>query len=187
MFTKNVAVTDLGDLYLGFSRGVIDNPSSSLIMIPSEFTTTDLKLDNTQELMLIHDMQTIVIDRSPIEIDVQSSSRLSGFKLDEASKRISFTVDGDVGTPGRTIVPIAIVLKGPYTVTIDGEMTEDFELGTDDSGQQTMTINYTHSTHEITITGAEVVPEFPIVSLAAITASIGAIAILGRIGFLRKF
>jgi hypothetical protein len=36
-----------------------------------------------------------------------------------------------------------------------------------------LTISYTHSTHDVTVTGTNVVPEFPVAALGAIAAVIG--------------
>jgi hypothetical protein len=72
------------------------------------------------------------------------------------------------------------VLEGPYTVTIDGQVTTDFEVANEGSVDAVMTISYGHSEREVTITGTQVVPEFPVVALGAVAAAIGAVTILGR-------
>jgi hypothetical protein len=46
-----------------------------------------------------------------------------------------------------------------------------------------MTLTYTHSSHDVVITGTNVVPEFPIGVIGAVAAVIGIIAIMTRTKF----
>jgi hypothetical protein len=187
---KKAYAYDFDDRLQGFDlmvstlkfRDAVDIPPVVIARIGDATTSNDSSPPKIHSIS-----QTLALKRNPVKIDIQSSSEIRAFSLDEPNKRLSFTVDGEDGTSGITIIPIATILGGPYIVTIDGEMTEDFELGTDASGEQTMTINYTHSTHEITITGTNVVPEFPISGIGAIAGVIGLIAILGRTRIFKPF
>lgn len=125
-------------------------------------------------------IQTVVIAGEDVNVDVRSSSTISEFQLDEENKRLSFKVDGETGTDGATEISIGTVLEGPYTVTIDGQATTDFEVTNTPSGEAMIMISYTHSVHDVTVTGTSVVPEFPAHVIGAIAAIIGVVAFLSR-------
>jgi len=91
-------------------------------------------------------------------IDIVSNSTISNFQLSIINKTVSFNVAGGVGTSGfcRITIPNVIVQElwqGNYTVLLNGE-PHPFKNWTD-SENTYIYINYTHSTHEITI-----IPEF---------------------------
>jgi hypothetical protein len=91
-------------------------------------------------------------------------------------------VDGREGTFGAIDIEISKVLDGPYSVIIDGQPTEDVSLVVDRTTNVTfMTVGYSHSVHEITIIGTNVVPEFPLSIVVVVFASVVAAGfILGR-------
>lgn len=96
-----------------------------------------------------------------IEVKIQSNSNSSNFGFDEAAKQISFDVEGRNGTNGFAIVTADSVLEPPYTITIDGQPTTHFFMFEDKvNGDNTVQINYQHSSHRISITGTSVAPEF---------------------------
>jgi hypothetical protein len=152
--------------------------------------TVDEVEDTVDETMatLEAEVAIVMVAGAEVEVEFNSSSTISGVELDEESKTLSFTVDGEDGTEGTTEIGIGSVLEGPYTVAIDGEVTEEFEVTTDEAtGETTLTISYTHSTHDVTVTGTNVVPEFPVAALGAIAAAIGTVAVLGRTKMFRPF
>jgi hypothetical protein len=123
--------------------------------------------------------QSVMLAGENLQVDVRTSSTISEFRLNEQTKTLTFKADGQTGTEGTTEIAIGTMLNGPYTVTIDGESTTDFEVeGT--GANAVMTITYTHSVHDIAVTGASVVPEFPFAVLGAIAAVIGIVAVIGR-------
>jgi hypothetical protein len=123
--------------------------------------------------------QTVMLAGQSLQVDVRSSSTITEFRLDEETKTLTFKADGQTGTEGSTEIAVGKMLNGPYTVTIDGETTTDFEV--DGTGAEAvMTISYTHSVHDIAVTGASVVPEFPVAAVGMIAALIGIVAVLGR-------
>ena len=82
------------------------------------------------------------------------------------------------------MIHIGSFLKGPYTVTFDGAAMTNFETATDNTtGDTTVTLHYHHSTHDVTVSGTQVVPEFPLPAVAGIAAIVGVVAILGRTRF----
>ncbi len=106
-------------------------------------------------------IQSLVLAGETIELDLKSNSTISDFMLEEENKRVTFKVDGENGTIGVTEIPIGRILEGPYTVTIDGQATSNFEVTPAGASQEAvMRISYTHSVHDVSIAGTNVVPEF---------------------------
>lgn len=134
---------------------------------------------------LTTDTRIVVIAGANVNVDFRTNSTISALTVDEDKKQVSFTVDGQTGTSGTTEVEIGQMLMGPYTVTIDGQTTTDFEVANDGSVDAVMTLSYTHSGHDVVITGTSVVPEFPVVIVGALAAIVGVVAILGRTRFLK--
>ena len=123
--------------------------------------------------------QQITLSGNNIFLGVTSSSKISDFIFVEANKQISFKVTGNNGTSGVTIIPVGQVMQGPYMVTLDEKDWQDFEIYKDKvTGDDFMRIRYHHSTHEITITGTAVVPEF-----STTVAFVLAVSIIFIIGF----
>jgi hypothetical protein len=112
-----------------------------------------------------------------------SLSTVSDFALNEGSKMISFKTDG---TGSTTTVSIGAILEGPYTVMVDGQESSDFEESTDDQGMKTITTSHGSGAHEVSISGTQVVPEFPVGALGAIAAIVGTIAVAGRTRLFRR-
>jgi len=135
---------------------------------------------------LTTDTHTVVIAGANVNVYFRTNSTISAVTVDEDKKQVSFTVDGQTGTSGTTEVEIGQMLMGPYTVTIDGQTTTDFEVANEGSVDAVMTLSYTHSEHDVVITGTSVVPEFPVVLVGALAAIVGVVAIVGRTRFLIK-
>lgn len=132
--------------------------------------------DTGDDEMESSDMPVMVAGES-VNVAVQSASTISAFELDEATKTLSFSADG---TGDMTVVSVGSVLEGPYTVMVDGQATTDFEESTDDQGTKTITTTHGEGAHEITITGMQVVPEFPVAMLAVLAGVIAATTFAGR-------
>lgn len=126
--------------------------------------------------------QSVMVAGAAIQLAVMSSSTISNFALNEESKMVSFKTDGS-GT--ETAVTIGKVLNGPYTVMVDGQETNDYKESTGSDGTKTITTSHGTGQHDVTITGTQVVPEFPLAMLGALTAVVGAVAVLGRFRLLR--
>jgi len=120
-------------------------------------------------------VQSVMLGGKSLQVDVKSSSTISNFNLDEGSKTLTFKAEGQTGTQGKTEIAIGKMLNGPYTVKIDGQATTDFQVtgaGAD--------------AHDIAVTGASVVPEFPIAVVGVIAALIGIVAVIGRTKLFRN-
>lgn len=149
-----------------------------------------LKIDNaidpqSSNLMppLAKYMQTVHTSSKDVDMYFDTSSSISAVSFDEAGKKLSFKVSGTDGTMGTTVVHIGSLLKGPYVVTFDGQPVTDFRP---DDSAGTITLNYHHSSHTVTVLGAEVVPEFPVpaILIAAIT---GIMVVLSRTSLIGKY
>ena len=119
----------------------------------------------------------VMVAGESVDVSVESTSTISEFELDEATKTLSFKADG---TGNMTVVSVGSVLEGPYTVMVDGQTTTDFEESTDAEGVKTISVPHASGTHDVTITGTQVVPEFPIAVLGIVAALIAIVSIVGR-------
>lgn len=141
----------------------------------------DSQDDSGTDLDLRTTTHTVMVAGAAIVIEVRSSSTVTAFEIDEENKRISFQVDGEAGTEGRTELFMGRILEGPYTVAIDGEITSKFEVTENErSGEAILRLSYTHSTHDIAVTGTNVIPEFPVSVLGSLAAIIGLVVLLSR-------
>ncbi|MGI0037202.1 MAG: hypothetical protein ACRD99_02440 [Nitrososphaera sp.] len=127
-------------------------------------------------------MQSVMVGGEAIQVSIESASTVSALALNEESKMLSYKTDG---TGTETTVAVGSVLEGPYTVMVDGEATTEFEESTDAQGTKTITTSHGEGAHEVSISGTQVVPEFPLAVLGAIAAVVGVIAVLGRTRFIK--
>lgn len=149
--------------------------------------TVSFRAAMAETLGLQEHKQQVTARDTATEVSIESNSEISGFRFSEEDKRIMFIVDGEDGTDGLTIVGVDAVLEGPYTVTIDGEATSNFVVSQDEaSGQSMVEISYTHSGHDIIITGTNVVPEFSLPMVGAMAIVIGMVAVIGRTRLINK-
>lgn len=120
------------------------------------------------------------VEGKPVDLYMETNSKITQFEFDEQSKQVSFQVEGQDGTQGSTSVVIDSLLEGPYMVTIDGNPTEDYIVVKDSVNDQTvLVVNHGDSSHQIAITGTQVVPEFPIV-LLVLVMTLGGIIVTTR-------
>jgi UDP-N-acetylmuramyl tripeptide synthase len=123
-------------------------------------------------------------------VDIASSSSVSNFQFSQEQKMVKFTVEGRTGTTGVTQVTVPkAMLSGDMMVTVDGQVvtpdSNNVIVTSNTSTETTFELNYHHSQHEVTVTGTNVVPEFP-ASMLAMAAAIGSVsafaALRGRMG-----
>jgi hypothetical protein len=131
--------------------------------------------------------QTVTVEGKQYDVNMASSSKISDFTLDESNKKISFKVEGKEGTAGNTAIEISPILQGPYVISMDGDVIDAgyMVLEDDTTNSTTIELEYSHSVHDITISGTNVVPEFPITSIALLGALVG-IAAFFRSKFLQN-
>lgn len=125
--------------------------------------------------------QTVSVAGANVDVTVRSTSNITAFALDEETKTLSFSVEGEEGTEGTTEITIGRVLEGPYSVMVDGDVTTDFEVD-ESTGESVIRLSYVHGIDEVTITGTNVVPEFPVAAVALAASIVGVIAVTARYG-----
>ena len=112
-------------------------------------------------------------NRSIVSVDLISSSNISDFTLDEADRTILFKAEGRPGTQGISEISIGRVLEGPYIVTVNGEIWNDYDvLNQESPREEKIQIRYEHGISQIEIKGTQVVPEFPSGWIIGIAASL---------------
>jgi hypothetical protein len=159
--------------------GVFDNAVNSL-SVEGATSTEGLPStppDTQTEEEPVAAMHSVMVGDEEIQVAVESESTISQFMLDEPNTTVQFRADGDGDS---TTVAVGSVLEGPYVVMVDGEETTDFEESTNQDGVTTITVPHATGAHQVTITGTQVVPEFPVFVLGAIAATIGIVAVLTR-------
>jgi hypothetical protein len=113
------------------------------------------------------------------DIKIASNSAVDAVELKQEQKMVTFRVEGETGTKGVSQVTIPkAMLSGEMTVMIDGRAvssnSNDVIVTSNTQAEATFEINYSHSEHEIAVTGTNVVPEFPLSTLA-MAAAIGSV------------
>ena len=131
--------------------------------------------------------QKIKMKDKELDLTIDSSSQISNFNFDESNKKLSFTVSGNEGTRGYTSLAVSEILQGPYTITLDGKPFDGADIVKDEeTGNTLVTLEYSHSTHDVSIIGTTVVPEFPLPVVGAIAAiTIAIVVIFSRTKMIR--
>lgn len=143
---------------------------------------------NISEILLTKVTESVSVGGQPIDLEVESSSTIDQFQFDEQAKQITFTISGVEGTEGVTMITIGRVLQGPYSVVIGEGSISYFDVFEDPSSNEvTIKLVYAHSSeaHDTTITGAQVVPEFP-VTIIIMAAAIASVIMLSTLVSKRK-
>lgn len=127
-----------------------------------------------------------------LDVKIGSNSTINNFQFSSEQKAISFTVQGQTGTKGVTLITIPkAVLSGQLSVFIDGTLqTYNFDniiVTSDTSDSTSLEINYHHSTHVIQIVGTQAaqplsvtqaVPEFSSLAPSVLVVAIISILVL---------
>jgi len=103
---------------------------------------------------------------------------------------VTFKAEGETGTRGVTQVTVPkAMLSGEMVVMIDGKAvasdSNDVIVTSDTGTETTYEINYHHSEHDVSVTGTNVVPEFPLATLVmagAVGSIVGVLAIARKKG-----
>jgi len=168
-----MVATDSNFVVLAYSTFSADADQKYYNQFTQSLTT--FHVDNVEDVKNAMDQLTGTIlktlkvnaaNNTPIDLPIASNSQVSNVSVNSGSKTLSFQVDGGSANSGMSRIAVDKVLDGPYTVTIDGNQTQNVMEATDDQTHQTyLTINYPASHHDIVIEGTQVVPEFPFVAL----------------------
>jgi hypothetical protein len=102
----------------------------------------------------------IIYDDKPLHFSILGNSTISNVKFDRARRLINFSVSGADGTKGYTIavIPIALLDGNPIVTLRDQKITPP-QLS-QNSTHYIIRIDYHHSTQQVTIGGANTIPEF---------------------------
>jgi parallel beta-helix repeat protein len=105
-------------------------------------------------------VHNVSVDGNSFDIVTAANSSVSNCIVDTALKEISFNVTGVSGTIGQcNITFLTGLLGGPYDVKVDGVPVALVESS--NTTHTSLYISYDHSTHEVAISGATIIPEFP--------------------------
>jgi hypothetical protein len=116
---------------------------------------------------------------SIIPVDIKSTSRIAEFALDESKMMVSFTAEA-VSRQGIAELTIGRVLEGPYVVTVNGRVWNDFDVFNEDNPRDSkIQIRYQEQESQILVTGTQVVPEFSFGSLLGSADGFPMIAFMG--------
>ncbi|AIF82196.1 hypothetical protein NTE_00114 [Candidatus Nitrososphaera evergladensis SR1] len=101
-----------------------------------------------------------------VDMVIGASSNNVSVVFDEPGKRFVIKVNGQTaatGQAGRLLVPVDKVLRGPYQVHIDGVPVPDpLVIEDTQTKEKLVMVEYGEGARQIVISGAEVVPEFPL-------------------------
>jgi hypothetical protein len=111
---------------------------------------------------VIHTIKTINVNGTQVFVEVRSSSNLTDFVFDEERAILSFALTGRIGTQGVTEVAIGKIIEGPYSVMINDNTTDNFELieGATREGNRIIATYDHNGITRVTISGTRAVPEF---------------------------
>ena len=118
----------------------------------------------------------IVADGTVFHVATESNSTISNFQFIKEDKKLLFNVTGPTGETGYCNISIPEeLLWGEFSIFMDDSpLVKDVDYTQTHNGTHyTFYVSYSHSTHSISITGTEVIPEFPlpIFSLFFVTAT----------------
>ncbi len=148
---------------------------SSTAFVVASSSSTSVKADGGEEF----------------KIDIASNSTVSNVQFKQSEKMVTFKAEGETGTRGVTQVTVPkAMLSGEMVVMIDGKAvasdSNDVIVTSDTSTEMTYEINYHHSEHDVSVTGTNVVPEFPLATLVmagAVGSIVAVLAIARKKGF----
>lgn len=105
-------------------------------------------------------------NNSSIDMVIGASSNNVNVAFDEPGKRFVIKVNNGqttTGQGGRLLVPVDKTLRGPYQVHVDGVPAPDpLVIEDTQTKEKLVLVEYGEGARQIVITGAEVVPEFPL-------------------------
>lgn len=174
-----------GKHVIHFTVSIPGNPSFGISAFATD-VTYDLMIQEQRFAVTTYPI-SVMANENEIVLPINSSSPVSDFRLNETMRQVSFKVSSEDVDIGTVMLPISRVIQGPYTLTLDGNVSTEFEIINDHTNNETtIKISYTPGLHDITITGTNVVPEFPtsVVSVFILAVTIGIIMTLSRMKYL---
>ena len=135
----------------------------------SEFDGQRLVYRAVQEpLAQVDYTYAVDVDNQQVLVGVESTSAIYDVSFDSGEGQLAFNASGPSGTTGRTAVQVpSSLLKGPFTVTVDGNPIA-FEALASGGGSSTISFSYSHSVRAVAISGST--PELTANNVSAITS-----------------
>lgn len=123
----------------------------------------------------------VIANGSIIPVDIKSTSAVAEFALDESSMTASFSAEG-VSRQGIVELTLGRILEGPYVVTVNDRVWNDFDVINGDTPRESkIQIRYQEQENRILITGTQVVPEFSLGSLLGSAGGFSTIVFTGAV------
>jgi hypothetical protein len=161
---------------------IVGNPTIGMSAMAADITY-DLMIQEQQFAVTSYAI-SVAGSEDEIVLPINSSSNVTDFRFSEEMKQILFKVASEGNNGGGIVMlPISRVLEGPYTVTFDGNVTTNFEIINNQTSNETsIKISHGEGMHDITITGTNVIPEFPtsLVSVLILGVVLGVILSLSK-------
>ena len=173
------------------TRSMLEVEASMLGLLNSEITA---KLESSTTMFAVASSSTFDVTTEggeEFQVEIASNSTVDSVELYQEAKMVTFRVDGATGTRGVTQVTVPkAMLSGEMMVMIDGQVvsseSNDVIVTSETSTETTFEINYSHSEHDVAVSGTNVVPEFPLATLVmagAVGSIMVALAIAKKKGF----
>lgn len=109
---------------------------------------------------------------SVFSVDYQYSGIITGVVINEEKKSITFQLTNDAKSNDQNLLLLlsSELIEGPYAIFVDGEKNLTFEYIPGDLN--TIEIELSDNSNEITIIGSKIVPEFGILSIIILGVAI---------------
>ena len=149
------------DLFSGSGQ----NQSGSDGIGDTSYSMATNNRDNYPLMAPFHTFTAGIWNSTTYYVDIVSNSTLANFSFNATSKTITFSVEDQNETIGfcRVAIPTSLLScgsSGGWIVMVNGTLMGNRTVNV--SGNYTyIYFSYTHSTHQVTITGTNAVPEFP--------------------------
>jgi hypothetical protein len=103
------------------------------------------------------------------QVEIANNSTVSSVELNKEAKIVTFKVEGKSGTRGVTLITIPKAMLSGEMMMIDGQVVSpernNVIVASDTSTETTFKINFSHSEHDVTVSGTNVSPEFLLATL----------------------
>jgi hypothetical protein len=173
-----------------YSAGTKLEVEASLLGLLETDVVAKLESSTTFAVASSSSFDMAVEGEGEFQVQIASNSTVDSVELKQEEKMVTFRVEGDTGTQGVTQVTVPkAMLSGEMTVMIDGQVvspeSNDVIVTSDTSAETTFEINYSHSEHDMAVTGTNVAPEFPLATLVmagAVGSIIAALAVARKKG-----
>jgi plastocyanin len=124
---------------------------------------------------------------SLFNIDYQYSGIISGVTTNQEQKSITFQLKSDAKSLDQNLLMVlsSELLEGPYAIFVDGKKNLKFEYIPDEVN--TIEIELSEDSKEMTIVGTKIIPEFGILSIIVLGAAITSMVFIQKSKINPKF